>query len=86
MRDQWQYQVRIDLADELALAARRDLDDPALKPLADILARHDAALTCQFDAFAGHDRGAGKAGKIPEIVHALRQRTGGLGQGGSGRA
>ncbi len=54
MSDQWQYQVRIDLSDELAVVARRDLDDPALEKLADILAKHHATLKCQFDAFAGY--------------------------------
>jgi hypothetical protein len=54
MSDQWQYQVRIDLADELADAARREPDDPALAPLPAILAKHDATMKCQFDAFANY--------------------------------
>ncbi|MGH6905901.1 MAG: hypothetical protein ACREIR_24550 [Geminicoccaceae bacterium] len=54
MSKQWQYQVRIDLADEQAELARRDPDDPALGPLPAILARHNASLKCQFDAFAGY--------------------------------
>jgi hypothetical protein len=54
MRDQWQYQVRIDLTDELADLARRDPADPALDPLPAILARHNASMRSQFDAFAGY--------------------------------
>jgi hypothetical protein len=54
MSDQWQYQVRIDLADDLAEMARRDPQNPALAPLPEILARHNATLKCQFDAFAGY--------------------------------
>ena len=54
MSEQWQYQVRIDLADEVAEAARRDPGDPALGPLPDILRRHDAAMKSQYDAFAGY--------------------------------
>ena len=54
MSDQWQYQLRIDLADERADIARRDPGDPALGPLADILARHGATMACQYDAFAGY--------------------------------
>ena len=54
MSDQWQYQVRIYLDDAFAEAARRTPEDPALKPLADILRRHNAVLRCQFDAFAGY--------------------------------
>ena len=54
MSDQWQYQVRIDLADEAAEVARRDPGDPALAPLPEILKRHHATLKCQYDAFAGY--------------------------------
>ncbi len=54
MSETWQYQVRIYLHDEPARTARRDPDDPSLRPLADILHRHDAQLKCQFDAFAGY--------------------------------
>jgi hypothetical protein len=54
MSDQWQYQVRIDLANEAAEMARRDPGDPALAPLPDILRRHDATMKSQFDAFAGY--------------------------------
>jgi hypothetical protein len=54
MSEQWQYQVRIDLADEPAGLARRDPADPALAPLPAILARHNATMTSQYDAFAGY--------------------------------
>lgn len=54
MSGQWQYQLRIDLADEPAEVARRDPADPALAPLPDILDRHNAAMKCQFDAFADY--------------------------------
>lgn len=49
-----QFQVRMDLADEAAVAARRDPADPTLDPLPGILARHKATLTSQYDAFAGY--------------------------------
>lgn len=54
MSEQLQYQVRIDLADELAEVARRDASDPSLGPLPGILARHNAAMTSQYEAFAGY--------------------------------
>jgi len=54
MNDQWRYQLRIDLPDELAEVAQRDPDSPALRPLSDILAKHSATMKCQFDAFAGY--------------------------------
>jgi hypothetical protein len=50
---QWQYQVRFDVNDSAtAESIRRNLRDPALVPLFDILANHCAAPKCQFDAFA----------------------------------
>ena len=49
-----QYQLRLDLADDAAAAARAGADHPGLEPLRDILAAHDAALVCQYDAFAGY--------------------------------
>ena len=54
MSEQWQYQVRIDLDEKPAEVARRDPADPALAPLPEILARHNATLKCQYDAFAGY--------------------------------
>jgi hypothetical protein len=50
---QWQYQVRFEVNDsDTAESIRRNLRDPALVPLFDILANHRAAPKCQFDAFA----------------------------------
>jgi hypothetical protein len=54
MTEQWQHQLRLYLSDELADLARRDPGNPALGPIADILAKHDATLRCQFDAFASY--------------------------------
>jgi hypothetical protein len=54
MSEEWRYQVRIDLAEELAALARRDPANPALAPLPDILRRHNAILKSQYDAFAGY--------------------------------
>ncbi len=54
MSEAWQYQVRVTLSDAAAQTARRSPDDPMLAPLTEILARHDATLKCQYDAFAGY--------------------------------
>ena len=54
MSDQWQYQLRLYLADEVAEAARPDTGDPALGPLPSILEKHGATIKCQFDAFADY--------------------------------
>ena len=54
MTDAWQYQLRVYLPEGLASVARGDGDDPALRPLADVLARHHASLVSQFDAFTSY--------------------------------
>ena len=54
MSEEWQYQVRIELPPATAERARRDPEASEVRPLAAILARHQATLTCQFDAFAGY--------------------------------
>lgn len=54
MGEHWQYQVRINLGDEFAAIARNNPQDPAIKPLADVLTKHNAILKCQYDAFAGY--------------------------------
>jgi len=54
MNEQWQYQLRVYLSDELAEVARSDHNNSALKPLADILNKHHAALVSQFDAFENY--------------------------------
>ena len=51
---EWQYQLRVDLADDAAAAARAGADHPGLGALRQILAAHDARLVCQYDAFAGY--------------------------------
>jgi hypothetical protein len=50
---QWQFRVRFDVNDSAtAESIRRNLRDPALAPLFDILTDRRAAPKCQFDAFA----------------------------------
>ena len=75
MREQWQYQVRICLGDEFAEAARRAPDDPALKPLTDILARHCATMTCQYDAFADYVAEAERRGAENYPLYAWTKAT-----------
>jgi hypothetical protein len=71
----WQYQVRIDLADEAAELARREPDDPALAPLADILRKHQAVLKCQYDAFAGYVAEAEREGVERYPLYAWTKAT-----------
>ena len=75
MSDQWQYQVRVYLGDEFAEVARSDPDDPAIKPLADVLGRHRAAMKCQFDAFAGYVAEAERRGTENYPLYAWTKAT-----------
>ncbi len=50
------------MADAMAAMARRDPDNPIIKPLSEILDRHNAVLKCQYDAFADYVAEAEKHG------------------------
>ena len=56
--DELKYQLRLTLNDKLAQKARSNPADPSISSLTGILKRHDAALKCQFDAFADYVREA----------------------------
>ena len=75
MSDQWQYQIRIYLSDQFAEVARRDPDNPAIKPLTDILAKHHAAMKSQFDAFADYVAEAEKNGPKDYPLYAWTKAT-----------
>jgi hypothetical protein len=75
MSEPWQYQLRIDLSDEAAEAARRDPQDPALAPLPEILRRHDAAMKSQYDAFAGYVAEAEERGVERYPLYAWTKAT-----------
>jgi len=75
MSDEWKYQVRISLPEELAEVARNAPDNPALAPFADILARHHATMLCQFDAFAGYVAEAEKQGVEGYPLYAWTKAT-----------
>jgi hypothetical protein len=75
MSDSLQYQLRIYLPDELVQVARGDPGNPALGPLADILAQHHATMLCQFDAFAGYVAEAEKQGVEHYPLYAWTRAT-----------
>lgn len=62
MSEQWQHQLRVYLSDELAEVARSDRESAALKPLTDVLNKHQATLVSQFDAFENYVAEAEKKG------------------------
>jgi hypothetical protein len=75
MSEQWDFQIRIDLGDEIAETARRDPDHPAIQPLADLLARHRATMKCQFDAFSDYVTEAEKLGTEGYPLYAWTKAT-----------
>ena len=54
MSNPWQYRSGIYLGAALAEVARRDPASPAIKPLTDVLTRHNATMKSQYDAFASY--------------------------------
>jgi hypothetical protein len=75
MSEPWEYQIRIYLDDALAETMRRNLADPTLKPLMDILAKHRAKAKCQFDAFADYVAEAEREGAAKYPLYAWTKAT-----------
>lgn len=69
MSQQWEYQVRVNLAEDAARLARQDPGNPALKPLSDILAKHNAKLRNQLDAFSDYCAAAEEAGDQDSVLY-----------------
>lgn len=75
--EELKWQVRINLSDQFAAAARANPSDPSLKPLLDVLAKYNAVLKHQKMAFAGFlphfekDEGPVLRQKIQEALTAI---------------
>src|SRR5947209_15964187 len=65
--DDLKFQLRLTLAEPFAERARTNPEDRILRPLTDILQRHDALIKSQYDAFADYVREAEANG--PENYH-----------------
>lgn len=61
--EEWKFQLRIQLVEEMARKARSSEQCEALQPLYDLIARFDAELVCQYDAFAGYCEQAARLGE-----------------------
>ena len=72
---EWKYQLRVNLADDVAEAARAGDDHPDLDRLRDILGRYNAALQCQYDAFAGYCAEAEREGVDKYPLYAWTRAT-----------
>ena len=75
MNGQWKYQIRIYLSDDYFEMARQNPSAPSLKPLADILAAHNATMKCQFDAFADYVAFAEQQGSTDESLYKWTKAT-----------
>src|ERR1700730_16204006 len=62
MTTDWKYQLRVYFDNELAETARSDPGSQRLKPLSDVLAKHGAKLSGQFDLFAAYVAEAERGG------------------------
>ena len=62
MGEELKYQLRLTLSDPFAKVARNHPDDPSIASLTQLLRRHDAALKCQYDAFADYLKEAEASG------------------------
>jgi hypothetical protein len=69
------YQLRLTLRDDFAKVARNQPDDPSIVLLTQLLSRHDAALKCQYDAFADYVKEAEAKGVEAYPLYAWTKRT-----------
>ena len=72
---EWLYQLRVNLRDEVAEAARAGDSHPHLEPLAAVLHRHGAVMRCQYDAFAGYCAEAERHGVDKYPLYAWTKAT-----------
>ena len=75
MSEELKYQLRLTLSDPLAKVARNDPDDPSIASLTQLLRRHDAALKCQYDAFADYVKEAEAKGVEAYPLYTWTKRT-----------
>jgi hypothetical protein len=75
MGDDLKFQLRLTLSDPFAKVARGHPDDPSIAPLTQVLHRHNAALKCQYDAFADYVREAEVEGVEKYPLYAWTKKT-----------
>jgi hypothetical protein len=73
--DEWQYQLRIDLADEFTPLASVEPQSPKLHPLPDILNRHHATLRNLWSAFVNYVAEAERYGPENYPLYAWTKAT-----------
>ena len=73
--NQWQYQLRVKLADEVAQVVRCGGEHPGVQSLKNILAKHKAILKCQYDVFADYCTEAEERGVDKYPLYAWTKAT-----------
>jgi hypothetical protein len=74
MSDTWQFQLRITVSAEVAVTLRGNPQgmSPALR---EVLRRHSASLTCQFDAFSDYVNEAERLGPEQYSLYQWTKET-----------
>ena len=75
MGEEVKYHLRLTLSDPFAQVARNFPDDPSIAPLTQLLRRHNAALKCQYDAFADYVKEAEAKGVEAYPLYAFTKKT-----------
>lgn len=72
---QWDYQVRVNLVDAFAAVARTNPADASLQPLNTVLAKYNATMKNQFDAFADYCKDAEARGDTDGMLYKWTKQT-----------
>jgi hypothetical protein len=75
MEQVWKYQLRVYLHDDLATVARHDRTNPALRPLTEILERHDATLANHLAMFEAYLAEAEREGQQDQPLYKWTKAT-----------
>lgn len=75
VQNQWDYQIRVNLADAFANVARSNPADPALQPLQAVLTKYNATMKNQFDSFADFCKGAENGGDTDTDLYRWTKAT-----------
>ena len=73
--DELKYQIRLQLSEEFAKAARVSEARAELQSLYALLASHNAKLVCQYDAFAGYCKQIEQSGELDNTLYRWTKAT-----------
>ena len=73
--DNLKYQIRLQLSEEFAKAARLSEIKTELQSLYTLLASHNGKLVCQYDAFAGYCKQIERSGELDNTLYRWTKAT-----------